>query len=170
MLACDKSARAPIAIKLLTSPVSNHHGNGNPDLTGGFDRTFGPVRLALLWHRSGVLKSDHSPTTTSTKPPRALQSRVCVSMPENSPTPPGTHHFMIPLPNSSQVTSRPLAVALGPVKSRSQQESPTLSPSLLAMALTSKITILTQSHISTGVMLGLMALLRCLASRLERIA
>jgi rhamnogalacturonan endolyase len=27
-------------------PVSNHHGNGNPD-TRNFDRTFGPVRTLL---------------------------------------------------------------------------------------------------------------------------
>jgi rhamnogalacturonan endolyase len=29
--------------------VSNHHGDGTPNITDGFDRTFGPVSLFLLW-------------------------------------------------------------------------------------------------------------------------
>lgn len=32
--------------------VSNHHGDGTPNITDGFDRTFGPVSSALIYHPS----------------------------------------------------------------------------------------------------------------------
>lgn len=150
--------------------VSNHHGNGNPDLTGGFDRTFGPVSLTFLFDHLTPLTQDDSPITISTKLPRAPPFRACVPMLENSQTHPGTRSFMTPLLNTSRATSQPPAVVLGKVKSHSQPGSPTPSLCLPAMDSTSKTTTSTQSRTSTGAISAPAAPSRCLASRLERTA
>lgn len=136
------------------SVVSNHHGNGNPDLTGGFDRTFGPVRLSFLFNQFKMLITDGSPITISTKLPRAPRFRPCAPMPANSQTRPGTRSFTTPLLNTSPDTSQPLAVVLGKVRSHFRLVFPTPWPFLPAINSTSKTTTSTQSHTSTGVMSG----------------
>lgn len=151
-------------------PVSNHHGNGNPDLTGGFDRTFGPVRLTFLVEVLRLLTANDSPITISTKPPREPRFRHCVLMPESSRTRPGMRSSTIPLLNTSQATSKLLAVVLGKVKLHSRPVSPAPSPSLPAMASTSKTTTSTRSRTSTGVISARTVPLHCLALRPERTA
>lgn len=152
------------------SPVSNHHGNGNPDLTGGFDRTFGPVGSVFLFDRAEVLTPDGSPITISTKLPREPQFRACVPMPGSSRIQHGTRNFMIPLLNTSRVMSRPLAAVRGKAKSNSRRVSPKQSPSSPATGSTSKTTTSTQSHTSTGATSAPAGPSRCPASRPERTA
>ena len=44
------SSLSALPFRFLTSLVSNHHGDSTPNITDGFDRTFGPVRTVIVDH------------------------------------------------------------------------------------------------------------------------
>lgn len=75
--------------------VSNHHGNGVPEMINGFDRTFGPVSADIMRDALALsIDLTHSNTTISTKERRAPLFRTYVLKQERLPLPIGPP-FMI---------------------------------------------------------------------------
>jgi rhamnogalacturonan endolyase len=59
--------------------ISNHHGNGVPELVNGFDRTFGPVWIFSILHLASA-DTYPSNSTTSTRAQKVLRCSLFATM------------------------------------------------------------------------------------------
>jgi hypothetical protein len=147
--------------------VSNHHGNGVPEMTNGFDRTFGPVsnHVILVWYLVSLLSN----TTTSTKVLKVLPCSSYAVMLQRLPPATG-HPYMTQSRNTSRILFHRQVVVYSRVQLAFLRAQPALLPRWLSTTTTFKTTTKTAMPISTGPTLMPLVALRSPRSKLARIA